>query len=78
MTIEMEKLCAELEQVKAERDEARGELETLRALVEGEPRAGAVVLRERDQARAELAAARRRGCTRESCCGTCEPESFQS
>lgn len=77
-------LQTEVDSLRAERDATREELETVRALVEGEPWAGAVVLRERDRARAALERiVRRCGCTRESYCGTCElalavlPESFQ-
>lgn len=43
----------EHDQLRAERDEACEELETLRAIIEGEPWAGAVILRERDKAREE-------------------------
>ena len=50
---EVTELRAEFERVQGERDEACEELETLRALIEGEPWAGAVTRRERDKAREE-------------------------
>jgi hypothetical protein len=79
---EVTELRAEFERVQGERDEACEELETLRALIEGEPWAGAVMRRERDKAREDLEDAREalantirkcpRNCTRESYCGVCE------
>lgn len=51
--LERTDLQARLKQALEERDEACEELETLRALIEGEPWAGAVVRRERDSAREE-------------------------
>lgn len=43
-----------LRQALLERDEACGELEVLRGLIEGEPWVGAVLRRERDEARSVL------------------------
>lgn len=78
---ELTETRAELERVEGERDEACEELETLRALIEGEPWAGAVMRRERDKACEELEDAREalanvvrkcgRICTRVSYCGPC-------
>jgi len=77
-------LQAEVDSLRAERDEACEELETIRALVEGEAWAGLVVLRERDKARDALETlVIRCGCTRKSYCGTCDlalavlPETFR-
>jgi len=56
--LERADLEARLKQALEERDEACEELETLRALIEGEPWAGAVMRRERDKAREELDDAR--------------------
>ena len=55
---EVTELRAEFERVQGERDEACEELETLKALIEGEPWAGAVTRRERDKAREEREDAR--------------------
>jgi len=78
---ELTELRAELEQVRGERDEACEELETLKALIEGESWAGAVMRQERDKARQYLEDAQEalanivrrcpRDCTRESYCGVC-------
>lgn len=51
-------------------DEARAEVETLRAVIEGEPWGGAVLKRQRDEARAALKDVAER--QREACAEACE------
>ena len=54
----VESLRKRVEELEGQLSEASGELELTRALIEGEPWAGAVMRRERDEAREERDAAR--------------------